>query len=319
MRNRLILTISGLVSIAGLMYAQEPAAVVQDSQNSARIDVTVLNVPLMVSVADNRGKLITNLVKEDFRIFEDDKPQAIRNFVRETDLPLSIALLVDSSGSVIEHIKFEQAAAIDFFFNTMKRRKDRAIVVGFDSVPRILSDFTADGFTDEPEKLAEAVRKIKAGGGTAVYDAVYGAVQQKLAREHGERRKLLILISDGDDTASKKSLTEALEMAQRHDTTIYAISTNKTSDTKSRAKVQGDDVIKKMVEETGGKAYFPLKLDDLASDFQKIGEELRSQYVISYAPVNQALDGTYRKVRVELVNKKHTVRTRLGYFASRGD
>ena len=319
MRNRLILTISGLVSIAGLMYAQEPAAVVQDSQNSARIDVTVLNVPLMVSVADNRGKLITNLVKEDFRIFEDDKPQAIRNFVRETDLPLSIALLVDSSGSVIEHIKFEQAAAIDFFFNTMKRRKDRAIVVGFDSVPRILSDFTADGFTDEPEKLAEAVRKIKAGGGTAVYDAVYGAVQQKLAREHGERRKLLILISDGDDTASKKSLTEALEMAQRHDTTIYAISTNKTSDTKSRAKVQGDDVIKKLVVETGGKAYFPLKLDDLASDFQKIGEELRSQYVISYAPVNQALDGTYRKVRVELVNKKHTVRTRLGYFASRGD
>ena len=108
-------------------------------------------------------------------------------------------------------------------------------------------------------------------------------------------------------------------MAQRHDTTIYAISTNKTSDTKSRAKVQGDDVIKKLVVETGGKAYFPLKLDDLASDFQKIGEELRSQYVISYAPVNQALDGTYRKVRVELVNKKHTVRTRLGYFASRGD
>jgi VWFA-related protein len=130
---------------------------------------------------------------------------------------------------------------------------------------------------------------------------------------------LLILISDGDDTSSKKSLTEALEMAQRHDTTIYAISTNKTSDTKSREKVRGDDVIMKLVEETGGKAYFPLKLDDLAVDFQKIGEELRSQYVLSYAPANQDLDGSYRKVKVEIVNKKYNARTRSGYFATRGN
>jgi len=239
--------------------------------------------------------------------------------VRETDLPLSIALLVDSSGSVIEQIKFEQAAAIDFFFDTMKRRKDRAAVVGFDSVPRILSNETPDGFTDEPERLAEEVRKIKAGGGTAVFDAIYGSVRNMLANESGERRKLVILISDGDDTASKRSKTEALEMAQRHDTTIYAISTNKTSDTKSREKVRGDDVIKELVEQTGGKAYFPLKLDDLASDFQKIGEELRSQYIISYAPTNQNLDGSYRKLRVEIANKKYTARTRQGYFASRGN
>lgn len=318
MRTRLILSITGVVSLAGLLYAQAPSSAPQDPP-TRQIDVNVLNVPLMVSVTDNKGKLITNLVKEDFRVFEDDKPQTIRNFSRETDLPLSIALLVDSSGSVIEHIKFEQAAAIDFFFNTMKRRKDRAIVVGFDSVPRILSDSTPDGFTDEPERLADAVRKIKAGGGTAVYDAIFGSVQQKLAREEGERRRLLILISDGDDTSSKKSLTEALEMAQRHDTTIYAISTNKTSDTKSREKVRGDDVIMKLVEETGGKAYFPLKLDDLAVDFQKIGEELRSQYVLSYAPANQDLDGSYRKVKVEIVNKKYNARTRSGYFATRGN
>ena len=129
----------------------------------------------------------------------------------------------------------------------------------------------------------------------------------------------MILISDGDDTASKRSKTEALEMAQRHDATIYAISTNKTSDTKSREKVRGDDVIKELVEETGGKAYFPLKLDDLASDFQKIGEELRSQYVISYAPTNQNLDGSYRRIRVEIPNKKYNARTRQGYFASRGN
>ena len=252
MRNRLILCITGLID-CGIAVRPGPSDRPQDRQTPAQIDVNVLNVPLMVSVTDNKGKLITNLARKTSRSSKTISSRPSGTIVRETDLPLSIALLVDSSGSVIEHIKFEQAAAIDFFFNTIKRRKDRAIVVGFDTVPRILSDATPDGFSDEPERLADAVRKIKAGGGTAVYDAIYGAVQQKLAREDGERRKLVILISDGDDTASKKSLTEALEMAQRHDTTIHAISTNKTSDTKSREKVRGDDVIRKLVEETGGR------------------------------------------------------------------
>jgi Ca-activated chloride channel homolog len=319
MQIRLLVCFVGVVSLAGLLLAQTPAANPQDVQPGGQIGINVLNVPLMVLVTDNKGKLITNLTKDDFRIYEDDKLQTIRTYSRETDLPLSIALLVDSSGSVIEQIKFEQAAAIDFFFNTMKRRKDRGTVIGFDSVPRVLSDGTPDGFTDEPERLAEAVRRIKAGGGTAVFDAIYASVRNMLAKENGERRRLVILISDGDDTASKRSKTEALEMAQRNDTTIYAISTNKTSDTKSREKVRGDDVIKDLVEETGGKAYFPLKLDDLASDFQRIGEELRSQYVISYAPANQNLDGSYRKIRVEMTNKKYNARTRQGYFASRGN
>jgi Ca-activated chloride channel family protein len=319
MQIRLLVCLVGVVSLAGMLLAQAPAANPQDVQPGGQIGINVLNVPLMVLVTDNKGKLITNLTKDDFRIYEDDKLQTIRTYSRETDLPLSIALLVDSSGSVIEQIKFEQAAAIDFFFNTMKRRKDRGTVIGFDSVPRVLSDGTPDGFTDEPERLAEAVRRIKAGGGTAVFDAIYASVRNMLAKENGERRRLVILISDGDDTASKRSKTEALEMAQRNDTTIYAISTNKTSDTKSREKVRGDDVIKDLVEETGGKAYFPLKLDDLASDFQRIGEELRSQYVISYAPANQNLDGSYRKIRVEMTNKKYNARTRQGYFASRGN
>ena len=137
----------------------------------------------MVSVTDNKGKLITNLTKNDFRIFEDDKPQTIKSFTRDTDLPLSIALLVDASGSVIDQLKFERAAATDFFFNTVKRKKDRAAVVAFDSVISILSNRDSDGFYDEPERLAEAVQKIKAGGGTAVYDAVYASVQKMLPRK----------------------------------------------------------------------------------------------------------------------------------------
>jgi VWFA-related protein len=249
-------------------------------------------------------------------VYEDGKVQSLKSFSRESDLPLSVGLLMDSSGSVIDKLKFEQAAATDFFFNTIKRRKDRATVIGFDSEVRILSDKSPDGFSDEPEALADAVRRVKAGGGTAVYDAVYKTVYKLMSKEDGDRRKLLIVISDGDDTASEYSLTEALEMAQRHDVAIYAVSTNRTSDTKRSEQVRGDDVLQRMVDETGGKAYFPLKLDDLASEFEKIGTELRSQYVLSYNPVNQNLDGTYRKVRVEMADKKHNARTRQGYFAT---
>jgi Ca-activated chloride channel family protein len=305
MRIRLIVFVAMVMGLVGVLLPQERGDVI----------VNVVDVPLNVSVADNKGKSITNLKKEDFRVFEDDKLQTIRAFRTDTDLPLSIALLIDASGSIVDKMKFEQAAATDFFFNTIKRKKDRAIVISFDSTAFVQSDDTPDGFSDEPERLSDAVKKIRAGGGTAVHDAIFVSVKSKLALEKGERRRVLILISDGEDTASRYSLTEALEMAQRNDTTVYAISTNKTSDTKTGAKVKGDELLQKLADETGGKAYFPLKLDDLASDFQKIGEELRSQYVLSYTPTNSILDGTYRKVRVEMTDKKYKARTRQGYFA----
>jgi VWFA-related protein len=306
MRIRLILPLAMVMGLVGVLYPQD---------RGAQIDVNVVDIPLNVSVADNRGRMVADLKKENFKVFEDDKLQTIRAFRTDTDLPLSIALLVDASGSIVDKMKFEQAAATDFFFNTIKRKKDRAAVISFDSTAYLQSDDTVDGFTDEPEKLSDAVKRIRAGGGTAVHDAIYTSVKTKLALEKGERRRVLILISDGEDTASRYSLTEALEMAQRHDTTVYAISTNKTSDTRSREKVKGDEVMQKLADETGGKAYFPLKLDDLASDFQKIGEELRSQYVLSYTPTNPVLDGTYRRVRVEMTDKKYKARTRQGYFA----
>jgi Ca-activated chloride channel homolog len=306
MRIRLALCFTIVLALAGVLYSQN---------RGTQIDVNVVSVPLSVSVSDNKGKIITNLKREDFKVYEDDQLQTVRAFSRETDLPLSIVLLVDASGSVVDKVKFEQAAATDFFFNTIKRKKDRAAVVSFDSVPTLLSNDTPDGFNDEPERLADAVKKIHAAGSSSVYDAIYRSVEKLLALEQGERRKLIVLISDGDDNSSRFSLTESLDLAQRHDVTIYAISTNKTSETKSADKNRGDDAIKKLVDETGGKAYFPLKLDDLASDFQKIGDELRSQYVLSYTPTNSILDGTYRKVRVEMVDKKYKARTRQGYFA----
>jgi VWFA-related protein len=309
MRILKVASLIAVLCVTGIVYSQTPQVTTPDG---GRVTIDVIRVPLLVSVTDNRGRLITNLKKEDFRIYEDNRIQAITDFSSDTDLPLSIALLVDASGSVIDKLKFEQDAAIDFFFNTLQRKKDRANVVSFDSIPRVLRP---EGFTDEPEVLAELVRKIRAGGGTAVYDAIYASVRELLAKEVGERRKLIILISDGDDTQSRYSLTEALEMAQKNDVAIYAISTNRTSDTRKSDQVRGDDVLKKLVDETGGKAYFPLKLQDLASDFEKIGEELRSQYVIFYQPTNARQDGTYRNIRVEMVDGRHKAKSRRGYYA----
>src|SRR5262249_53887466 len=152
-----------------------------------------------------------------------------------------------------------------------------------------------------PEKISEAVRKIRAGGGTALYDAVYLAITDKrygLSREEG--RRLVILITDGDDNSSRKSLSETLEAAQRNEVAIYAISTNKTADFQSKDSEKGDKTLRKMADDTGGRVFFPLKFESLAQSFLDLGQELRAQYTLAYAPTNTKLDGTFRRVRVEV-------------------
>ena len=191
----------------------------QSSQSDQTITVYVDLVNILFTVADRKGKFVTNLRKDDFKVFEDEKQQAVTNFSTETDLPLTIALLVDTSGSIRDKLRFEQEAAIEFFYSTLRRGKDKALVISFDSGVDLLQDFT-----DDPEVLSEAVRKIRAGGGTSLYDAVYLAATEKLAGQKG--RRVLILISDGDDNSSRLSLTETLEAAQKNEVTIYGISTN---------------------------------------------------------------------------------------------
>jgi len=301
MRPR-ILALAGLVLVfTGIFYSQTPA----------RLEVNVVQVPLLVTVSDGKGQLITNLKKENFRIFEDRRAQKIDSFSRELDRPLSIALLVDTSSSAYSHLDFERAAATDFFSKIVKPRKDRATVIGFNANPQMMADFT-----DDLDKLAAGLKKLEAGGGTGVYDAIYESAQKKLAPEAGDRRKLIILISDGYDTASAYSLAEATEMAQKHNVVIYAISINKITDAKGEEKSEGNKAIKHLVTETGGKAYYPTKLTELGLEFQKIEEELRAQYLLSYTPTGP-LNGTYRKVRVELTDKKYTAHTRAGYYATK--
>jgi len=286
---------------------QKPA---ETEQQTIRVNATLVNTVFTVADKNGRGKFITNLKQDDFKIYEDDKVQGITNFSTETNLPLSIALLVDTSGSIRDKLTLEQEAAIDFFYNNLHRGKDKGMVISFDSGVDVQQEFT-----DDSELLANSIRKIRAGGGTSLYDAVYLAINERLAKEPDDRRKVIILISDGDDNSSRVSLTETLEVAQRHNVIVYCISTNQTAYFGSKEQDRGDKTLKKLADETGGRASFPLKLADVGNDFRDIGQELRSQYTIGYRP-QRPDDGTFRKIRIDVVsNKNYKTRHRTGYYA----
>lgn len=303
-----MLVFAGLVVAAAGIFHSQPQP---SQQTPGRIEVNVVNVPLVVTVTDGKGRLITGLKKADFKIYEDGKLQKTEGFSHEANLPLSVVLLVDTSSSTYNQLEFERSAARDFFSKVVKAGKDRAAIIGFDNTPRLMTDFT-----DDMEKLSAGLKKLDSGGGTAVYDAILETSEKKLGREAVERRKVIVLISDGYDTASEFSLKHATEMAQKRDVVIYAISINAIADTKGEEKSEGDKAIKYLVQETGGKAYYPKKLTDLGLEFEKIEEELRSQYVLSYIPANP-FNGTFRKIRVDLANKSLKGRTRTGYYASK--
>ena len=321
MKTLIALLMTGFLAVSAVAQTappQQPGSPPQAAPDNGPLRVAVDLVNVLFTVADKKGKFITNLKQPDFKIYEDDKPQVVTNFSSESNLPLTIALIVDTSGSIRDKLRFEQEAAIEFFYSTLRKGQDKALVISFDSgVDLLTKDAGGAGvdFTDNPEKLADAVKKIRAGGGTSLYDAVYLAVSEKLSRETG--RKLIILISDGDDNSSRLSLTEALEMAQKNDVALYSISTNTTAYFSSREQEKGDKTLKRMSEETGGRAFFPFKIDDLAANFQQIGDELRSQYTIAYRSSNTVMNGAFRRIRIDVANKDFKARSRTGYYAPR--
>jgi len=276
------------------------------SDQTYRVNVDLVN--LLCSVWDkNTNAFVTNLAKEDFAIYEDDQKQEIRNFTRETNLPLTIALLVDTSGSVAPKLKFEQDAAISFFQSVL-RDQDRAMLLSFDSGVSLVQDFTND-----PNKLSKQIRTLRAAGGTALYDALYLTSDEKLIRETG--RKAVVILSDGDDTASKIAFEPALEMALRAETIIFSISTNRGGYFGISADKGGDRILKRLADETGGQALFPFKVEDLEDSFRQINQELRSQYSIGYLSNNPRHDGAYRKVEIKLAEKGLKLNYRKGYYA----
>jgi VWFA-related protein len=287
-------------------------------------------VDLIVTVVNRRQKLITDLQKDDFTVSEDGVRQEIHYFGRQTDLPLRVGMLLDTSNSIRDRMKFEQEAAIDFLYNVIRRKKDQAFLMVFDNEPSIIQEFT-----DELGTLRDVILRQRAGGGTALYDAIYAACKERLGNpplptgESPEVRRVLVVISDGDDNLSSHSRGEAIEMAQRGGVVIYAISTStqwvsaieekdpaKRSNRKYHMEA-ADKVLEQLAEETGGRAFFPYRVDDLAQSFLDIGDELRSQYSLAYVPANKSADGKFRRIQIRVNRKGLIVRSRKGYFAPR--
>jgi len=269
---------------------------------------TVNEVHLVFTVTDKHNHYIKDLKKNDFKILDDNKPpEEVLSFRSETDLPLQVGLLIDASNSVRDRFKFEQEAAIEFLNQTIRRKYDEAFVIGFDVTPEVTQDFT-----DDTEKLSIGIRMLRPGGGTALYDAVYYACRDKLLKrpQAGPTRRAIILLSDGDDNQSHVTREEAIEMAERAEVSIYTISTNLAG-----SGAHGDKILERIAEATGGRAYVPFQITEVANAFAAIQEELRSQYAVAYKPAAFKADGHFRTIEVQANVKGLRVRSRRGYFA----
>lgn len=301
---------SSYVSGAPSLSASNAAATDNADEPQALITLhaRVNEVNVLFIATDKHGKFVRDLNQNDFSILDDHKPpQAILNFRKETDLPLHLGLLVDVSGSVGSRFDFEQEAATTFMQHTLRAHYDKAFVMGFNSHSQVAQDFT-----DNVTLLSAGVRKLHDGGGTALYDAVYRACKDKFLKDRPERpvRKAIIIVSDGEDNQSEFSKAQAIEMAQRAEVIIYAISTDD-----SGLVMRGDKVLEQLAEATGGRAFFPFKMKDITHSYAAIEDELRSQYVVSYKPADFDADGRYRSIEISSLKKDLQVRARKGYFA----
>jgi len=284
------------------------AAGPDDSVLTIRKRVDEVNVLFIAT--DRHGKFVRDLDQADFSILDDHKPpQAIVNFRRETDLPIELGLLIDTSGSVRTRFDFEQEAAVSFLRTLLRPNFDKAFVMGFSSHSQIAQDFT-----DNVQLLQTGIERMHNGGGTALYDAIYRACHDKLMKRENDHpiRRALVIVSDGEDNQSEVSKAQAIEMAQRAEVIIYAISTDD-----SGLILRGDNNLEQLADATGGRAFFPYKMKDVKNSFSSIEDELRSQYVISYHPADFAADGRFRPIEITALKKNLQVRARKGYYAPR--
>jgi len=318
------------VAVVGAQQAQSPTPP-QAPDQANRQGTVVSNVNLvdvLFSVVTKREKLVTDLNQNDFKVFDDNVPQEIASFSQPTDLPLRIGMVLDTSNSIRERLKFEQDAAIDFIFNALRRGKDQAFLMTFDDGPEIIKEFTGD-----TGDLRDVILKQRAGGGTALYDAIYTASEQLMNKSplppgpNSDVRRVLVVISDGDDNSSNRSRGAAVEMAQRAGVIIYAISTStewineddqrdpSKRITRKYQKGEGDQVLDQLAAETGGRAFFPFRVDDLGQSFLDIGDELRHQYALAYSAPGRMPDGKYHTIRIQVDRKDVIIRARKGYYS----
>ena len=293
--------------------AKQPAAQPSGQQPDTGVytipPLTVNEVNLIFTVTDNRGDYIPNLRQSDFALLDDQKaPASVKSFHQQINLPLRVGIVIDASTSIRQRFQFEQESAIDFLLQILKARSDKAFVVGFDVTPTVTQDWTND-----IDGLEKGVNRLRPGGGTALFDAVYTSCRDKLldvSRGQEPVRKAIVLISDGDDNQSRVYKDEAIKECQRADTIIYAISTNWTP-----SRGAGDQVLTQMASETGGQAFFPPSVEQMTESFRSIETELRSQYALTYTPADFKEDGSFRPIYLYCNDRHYQVRTRKGYFA----
>ncbi|HKD05398.1 MAG TPA: VWA domain-containing protein [Bryobacteraceae bacterium] len=302
------LSCAGIALMAQQGNQPKPPAAPVDQEGQTTITLDVTRVNILFTVTDKKGRFVTDLGKDDFSVVESKKPQVIQQFTAESDLPLRLAVLVDTSNSIREEFRFEQEAAVRFMQSVMRPKEDRMLLVSFDSAAELVTDLTGD-----LKKLEAGIKGMRPGGGTSLYDAIYFASKEKLMMDQprDKFRRAMIVISDGEDTSSRYSRDQALEMAQKADVVIYAISTNTKRD-----DLDGDKVLRYLTEETGGQSFFPFKVEDLDQSFENIANELRHQYNIFYRPDPLKTDGLYHPVAVKVKTRKDlVVRARKGYYA----
>jgi VWFA-related protein len=321
---RLILVIGLATALAAQAPpAQAPSTNPSDLPAPIKVDVDVVSI--LASVRDKRGGLIANLEKNDFSVLEDSKEQTVKYFTRETDLPLTIGLLVDVSGSQRNLIGIERNAATQFFSKVL-RKKDEAFLISFGEEAELLQDYTSSARLLE-EGLNHLQVSSGVGGlhpgpvptigqprGTVLYDAVYLAATEKLRGEVG--RKVIILITDGVDQGSRLTRSQAVEAAQKADAVIYSID---YYDPSAYGPFGfgggGEGELRRMSDETGGHVFKVDRKHPLDEIFQELQDEMRSQYAIGYTPTNDVKDGSYRRLDVRTSNKDYKVQARKGYYA----
>jgi Ca-activated chloride channel homolog len=286
-----------------------------DDKQSPQVQIPTTNVTLPVTVSDKNNRFVIDLKEADFQITEDKNPQAILSFSPQSNLPIDVAMLMDTSNSVKPKLKFEKDAAYSFLETVLQTRRDRALFATFDSQVELHQDLT-----NRLDLLTKAIDKIKAQGATKMYDAIYSVCEEKMMSPTSiGRRRVMVVITDGEDTDSERTLQEAIEIAQRSETTVYVISTKSGGFFGVQAGTvdrKEDKDLKRLAEDTGGRAFFTAEVIELEKSLTQITRELRNQYMIAYEPTNNNYDGKERRIEVKLPNHKGLkVRTKTGYKA----
>ena len=273
-----------------------------------RSEVSIVNINF--NALDKDGVPVNGLRAEDFLVFENGEPQEIEFFsatAKSEEVILTIALLIDTSGSVKDKLHDEIATAAEFFKEILRPQKDLALIIQFDSEVNLVQDFTQN-----QNDLVNALNSLRAGGDTSLYDAVYLAAEEKLRYEAG--RKVMVVISDGEDTASLVSKEEAIEAAQKSDALIYGIGV------RGRRSQGGFGDLKKFTEQTGGAFFSPrAEFKDIQETFRKIGIDIRGQYSLAYTPTDKRKDGKFRKIEIRCKQRTVQIRARRGYYAPEGN